>query len=97
MHDLIASLPVLVQLAVVPIVGSLIGFVYALLTRRAEVGLQGFGAKIGVGGLGAVLGAWVFANYLAAALVALLFVWLFGRFVLKEHSAANKSAPDNDP
>jgi len=48
MHDLIASSPVLVQLAVIPIVGSLIGFVYALLTRRAEVGLQGFGAKIGV-------------------------------------------------
>ena len=97
MHDLIASLPPLAQLAVVPIVGSLIGFVYALLTRRAETGLRGFGAKIAVAVLGAVLGAGVFANYLSAALVALLFVWLFSRFVLKEHNAANKSAPNGDP
>ena len=98
MRDLIASLPAPIQIVVVPIIiGILIGFVYALLSRRTGAGLQGFGAKIAAAGVGALLGAWVFANYFAAALVALLFVWIFSRFALREHSAANKSAPDIDP
>jgi hypothetical protein len=67
----------LLQLGRIPVIGILVGGIYALLTRRAESRSLGFGLQICFAVAGAVLGALVFKKLsrngagLAACRVAL--------------------------
>jgi hypothetical protein len=96
MHEFVASMPTLVQLGLMPAIGILLGTIYALLSRHPGSTTHDFAAKVIVATLGAVLGGFMFANYLAAAFAALLAAWLVNRLILKNSDTEKNTTVDDD-
>jgi uncharacterized membrane protein YeaQ/YmgE (transglycosylase-associated protein family) len=79
MRELTDSMPMATALALAAVIGIVIGALYELRSGR-KTRSHGFGINIAVSIAGALVGAWVFANYLALAMTSLLVVWLLNRF-----------------
>ncbi len=77
MHARIASLPLVVQLLVIPVtIGTVIGLLYGLRPNSNAVRPIKLHLSILIAIIGATLGLFIFANYLAAAGVSFAMVWV---------------------
>jgi hypothetical protein len=96
MREFIASLPAAIQLALFPVIGVVVGFCYALCSKSKRDGSHHFGLKIVVATVTATIGGFYLANYLDCALVSLLLVWLYGRFLLSRDDRTATPPPAGD-
>lgn len=81
MRELLSSSSAVVQLALVPAVGVIAGLLYCLLSKATLGRPHRLVITLSTGAAGAVVGALLLRNYIAAAVVAVVAVWAVRKFV----------------